>query len=102
MNPWGPLSAEEVVAVKEAPAMKAAEIIRKYDPAWGLTGKKVFKVSIIKEVRVTEEAIMIVAADTVENAKKIVQGDKKNWHNLDFKEVGEDSDIYIENTVEVK
>lgn len=103
MSSWGPLSAEEIQEVINAPAMKAADIIRRHDPAWGYRGKKAYTVTIAKEVTVIEEAQIRIVADNPEDARKIAEGDKKSWRDLDFEETYDgDENMHVAEVKEIK
>jgi hypothetical protein len=103
MNPWGTMSADEVAQAIAAPAMKAVEIIRRHDPAWGYSGQKnLFEVTITKRTTTVEVAKIKIAADDEEAAEKIANADKRNWWRLDFSEVGDDVEIYVEDVEELR
>ena len=100
MKPWGNMSQEDVAACIAAPAGKAVDIIRKYDPAWGCSGqgKAVFEVTITKRITTVEQAKVRVVAEDEDAAEKVVKADRGNWHKLDFKDVdgADDEEIFVD------
>ena len=102
MRAWGEVSPEDVQEIINAPAGKAAEIIRKYDPAWGRTGEEVYEVHFVKKITEYHNCKVKISAASQEDADKIADGLLKNRYKanspiqFEYFADSEDEEIYVE------
>jgi len=95
IKPYGPLKAEDIQAMRDAPAGEAVKIIRKYDPAWGYGGEN--QKFLIKFERVLvettyEKAEVEIAASSKEQAEKLAEEHKED--DLDWSTEGYGDEEY--------
>ena len=92
------MSVEDIAAAKAAPHGYAAEIIRRYDPAWGLKGHKTFKVTVVRKVIEYHTAEVVIAAQSAKDAKTLT--DMMPKKDFDFKYDDEEEEIEVEDVTE--
>lgn len=91
----GPISPEQMRALADAPYGKAGEVLRKYDPAWGLSGPEapLRKYDVTLSAMLPATAYIEVEATNPEQARKIAM--QERYSNLDWDIDGSPEDVEI-------
>jgi hypothetical protein len=97
----GPISPEQMRALADAPYGKAAEVLRRHDPAWGLSGPDapLRKYEVTLTAMLPATAVVEVEATNPEQAKKIAM--QERFANLDWDVDGGPEDVEVQD-VEVR
>jgi hypothetical protein len=103
---FGPVPPAEFKRAMNAPALVAADIIRKYDPSFGKTDNasepKKFRVRVRREVSNYERATVEVEAASKEDAETLVEAMPPSGFDWSYSESGDADTFYVENTEEVE
>jgi hypothetical protein len=92
----GPISPEQMRALADAPYGKAAEVLRKHDPAWGLSSpdNPLRKYDVILSAMLPASALVEIEATSPEQARKIAMAER--FSNLDWDVDGNPEDVEVQ------
>lgn len=92
----GPISPEQMRALADAPYGKAAEVLRKHDPAWGMSDpdRPLRKYDVILTAMMPASAVVEVEATSPEQARKIAMSER--FSNLDWDIDGNPEDVEVD------
>jgi hypothetical protein len=85
-NPTGPISADEMRALADAPYGKAAEELRKHDPFWGRGEGEIIKWRVDLSKHVTMIGHVVVEAASEKEAEALadaIPDEKVQWEPYD-------------------
>jgi hypothetical protein len=92
----GPITPEQMRALADAPYGKAGEVLRRHDPAWGLSGPDtpLRKYDVTLTAMLPAYAVVEVEATNPEQARKIAM--QERFANLDWDIDGNPEDVEVQ------
>lgn len=93
----GPISPEMMRELADAPYGKAGEVLRKFDPAWGLSGPdgQLRKYDVTLTGMLPASAVMEVEATNAKQAREIAMKMRTRFDTLDWDVDGNVEDVDV-------